>query len=144
MTGVLLLSFAPSLKCPLLWTQYECLFPEDGEESLLSHRVLCSDFSPLTNPGLPRCLCGQESACQAGDSGLIPESGRSPGDGNGNLLQYSCLGNPMNREAWLQSIGSQRTAHDLETKTATATPIQAHYFLSLMVRPFPTDSCSLM
>ena len=94
--------------------------------------------------GASRCLCGQESACQAGDSGLIPESGRSPGDGNGNPLQYSCLGDPMNREAWLQSIGSQRTGHDLETKTATATPTQAHYFLSLMVRPFPTDSCSLM
>ena len=36
----------------------------------------------------------------AGDKGLIPGSGRSPGEGNGNPLQYSCLGNPMNREAW--------------------------------------------
>ena len=101
-------------------------------------------FLSTLQPRASRCLCGQESACQAGDSGLIPESGRSPGDGNGNPLQYSCLGDPMNREAWLQSIGSQRTGHDLETKTATATPTQAHYFLSLMVRPFPTDSCSLM
>ena len=75
-----------------------------------------SDLSPLSNPGLHRSLCGQESACQAGDSGLIPESERSPGDGNGNPLEYSCLGNPMNREAWLQSIGSQRVGHNLETK----------------------------
>ena len=35
----------------------------------------------------------------AEDMGLIPESGRSPGDGNGNLIQYSCLGNPMDRGA---------------------------------------------
>ena len=36
----------------------------------------------------------------AGDVGLIPESQRSPGEGNSNPLQYSCLGNPMDREAW--------------------------------------------
>ena len=38
---------------------------------------------------------GKESACQAGDEGLIPGSGRSTGEGNGNPLQYSCLGNPV-------------------------------------------------
>ena len=44
---------------------------------------------------------GKESACNVGDPGSIPGSGRSPGEGNGNLLQYSCLGNPMDpREAW--------------------------------------------
>ena len=42
----------------------------------------------------------QESACNAEDLGLIPGSGRLPGEGNGNLLQYSHLGNPMDREAW--------------------------------------------
>ena len=36
----------------------------------------------------------------AGDVGLLPEAGRSPGEGNGSPLQYSCLGNPMNRGAW--------------------------------------------
>ena len=36
----------------------------------------------------------------AAEAGLIPGSGRSPGEGNGNPLQYSCLGNPMDREAW--------------------------------------------
>ena len=40
------------------------------------------------------------NARDAGDSGLIPGSRRSPGGGNGNPLQYSCLGNPMDREAW--------------------------------------------
>ena len=43
---------------------------------------------------------GQESACNAGDLSLITESGRSPGEGNGNSLQYSCLENPMDRGAW--------------------------------------------
>ena len=40
------------------------------------------------------------SASNAGDPGSIPGSGRSPGEGNGNLLQYSCLENPMDGEAW--------------------------------------------
>ena len=45
-----------------------------------------------------------------GDAGLIPESGRSPGEGNGNPFQYSCLGNPMGRGAWQpQSMGSQES-----------------------------------
>ena len=47
---------------------------------------------------LPRCLIGKESTCQAGDVGWILESGRSPGEGNGNPLQYSCQENPMDRE----------------------------------------------
>ena len=38
-----------------------------------------------------------ESVCNVGDLGNIPASGRSPGEGNGNPLQYSCLGNPMDR-----------------------------------------------
>ena len=42
---------------------------------------------------------GKESACGAGDVGLIPGSGRSPGGGNGSPLQYSCLENPMDRGA---------------------------------------------
>ena len=40
----------------------------------------------------------------AGDVGSIPESGRSPAEGNGNPLQYSCLGNPMHRGAWRDTV----------------------------------------
>ena len=40
----------------------------------------------------------------AEDVGLIPGSGRSPGEGNGNPLQYSCLGNPLDRGAWLHGV----------------------------------------
>ena len=52
----------------------------------------------------------KESACNARDVVLIPGLGRSPGEGNGNPLQYSCLGNPMDREepGELQSMGSQK------------------------------------
>ena len=44
------------------------------------------------------------SARKAGDLGLIPGSGRSPGEGNGNPLQYSCLKNPMDGEAWWATV----------------------------------------
>ena len=57
--------------------------------------------------GLPGGAGGKESACNAGDLGLglIPGLGRSPGEGNGYPLQYSCLENSMDRGAW------QATAH---------------------------------
>ena len=47
---------------------------------------------------------GKESVCNAGDPGSIPGSGRSPGEGNGNPLQYSCLENSMGREAWRATV----------------------------------------
>ena len=63
--------------------------------------------------------CGsedKESAYNAGDLGLIPISGRPPGEGNCTPLQYSCLENPMDRGAWwLQTMGSQRAGHDWAT-----------------------------
>ena len=55
---------------------------------------------PLSPWGLSRRLSGKKSAYQAGDTGSISGSGRSPGGGNGNPLQYSCLENPIDREAW--------------------------------------------
>ena len=54
---------------------------------------------PVRRKGLPRCFCGKESACQCGRPGFDPEAGKSPGGGNGDPLQYSCLGNPMDRGA---------------------------------------------
>ena len=54
----------------------------------------------LPRTGLPRRLSGKESACNAGDMGLILGSGRASGEWNDNLLQYSCLRNPMDRRAW--------------------------------------------
>ena len=69
---------------------------------------------------LPRWLSGKESACNAGYAGeavSIPGSGRSPGGGNGSPLQYSCLGNPIQRNPrQLQSMGLQRVGHNLLTQ----------------------------
>ena len=47
---------------------------------------------------------GKASDCNARDPGLIPGSGRSPGEGNGNPLQYSCLENPMEKGAWWATV----------------------------------------
>ena len=60
---------------------------------------------PVSTGSWPHTICfpggsdGKESACNAGDVGLIPGLGRSPGEGNGFLLQHSCLENLMDREA---------------------------------------------
>ena len=58
-----------------------------------------------TYTSFPGGLGDKETTCNAGDTGLIPGSGRSPGEGSGYPLQYSCLENPMDRGAW------QATAH---------------------------------
>ena len=63
--------------------------------------------------GFPCGSAGKNLPANAGDVGLIPGSGRSPGEGSGNPLQYSCLGNPMDREAWLAIIHG--VAKDLDT-----------------------------
>ena len=59
----------------------------------------------------------KESACNAGYLDSIPELGRSPGEGNGNPLQYSCLENPMDRAAWWATVhGVATVGHDVVTK----------------------------
>ena len=62
--------------------------------------------------GFPQWLSGKESACNAGDLGSIPGLGSSLEEGNGNLLQYSCLENPMDRGAWqarVHGVAKSRT-----------------------------------
>ena len=61
---------------------------------LLSNRIL----------GFPGSSDGKETACSAGDLGSIPGVGRSPGEGNGNPLQYSGLENPTDRGAWRAAV----------------------------------------
>ena len=58
--------------------------------------------------GFPRSSAGKESACNAGDLGLISGLGRSPGEGNGNPFQYSCLENPMDSLAGYSLWGSKK------------------------------------
>ena len=66
---------------------------------------------------IPRLLSGKEPACSAGDAGLILGSGRSPGEGNGDALPYSGLGNPMERGAWQATVhGVAKSPTWLRTK----------------------------
>ena len=74
---------------------------------------LLSLTTPLSFPG---DLEGKASACNAGDPGSIPDLGSSPGEGNGNPLQYSCLENPMDGGAWEAAVhGVEKSGHDWAT-----------------------------
>ena len=67
--------------------------------------------SPIN--GLPSGSDGEESACSAGYLGLIPGSGRSPGERDGYQLLYSCLGNSMDRGDWWATIhGTAKVRHN--------------------------------
>ena len=67
--------------------------------------------------GFAHSSIGKESACNAVDLDSIPGSGRSPGERNGNPLQYSCLENPIDRGDWQTTVhGVTRVGHDLVTK----------------------------
>ena len=69
----------------------------------------CADLTSFIHfQGFPGGSAGKESACSAGDLSSVPVSGRSPGEGNGNPLQYSCRRIPWTEEpGGLQSMGSQ-------------------------------------
>ena len=78
----------------------------------------------LISGGLLGGSDSKEFACSAGDLGLMPGSGRSPGEGNGNPLQYSCLGNPMDRGAW------RATVHGGRGELGDSLSLVAHFFCS--------------
>ena len=80
---------------------------------------MCSWFgNPYTNIwGFPGGSAVKNLPASAGDEGLIPGLGRVPGAGKGNPVQYSCLGNPMDRGDWWTTVhGVTRVKHDLATK----------------------------
>ena len=78
----------------------------------------------------------QETSCNAGDPGLILGWGRSPGEGNVNPLQYSCLENSMDRGAWWPKVhGISRVGHDLVTK-----PSHAHTHLSTYIDRYSNNA----
>ena len=69
----------------------------------------------------------EESACNAGDLGSVFGLGRSPGEGNGNPLQYSCLENPMDRDAWHATVhGIAKSQRQLSDKAKRNTGGQHH------------------
>ena len=94
--------FCNSLRCGRPWRPRV----SSGYFSLFTGAVTVYRWVRVGLWGLPRWSSGKESA-NAGDTGSIAGSGRSPREGSGNLLQYSCLENPTDRGAW------QATVHEV-------------------------------
>ena len=81
------------------------LYASVSRSSLLIRTQAILDWGPLfLTMGAPRWLSSKESACFAGAMSSVPGSQRSPGKGNGNTLQYSCLENPMDWGAWRATV----------------------------------------
>ena len=90
----------PSLKIQLISHSFQ-----QSPQSLPLKEILTAPYPSKTYYlGFSGGSDGKESACKVGDPGSILGSGRSPGEGNGNLLQYSCLENPMDRGVWRATI----------------------------------------
>ena len=82
----------------------------------IQHSITSYSY-PAVYTGLPWWLSHEESACNEGDLGSIPELRRSPGGGNGNPFQYSCLGNPTDTGALQAAIrGVARVGHNLAAR----------------------------
>ena len=99
--------------------------PEAGGASAQALPPWIRGFLTTLTSGFPGGSGVKHTPAQAGDVGLIPGSGRSPGEGNGNPLQYSCLDNPTDRGACWASHGVAKSRTCLSTSTTTLT------------RPFP-------
>ena len=75
--------------------------------------------------GFPGGSDGKESTCNAGDLGLIPELGRSPGEENSSPLQYSCLENSTDSGAWLATV------HGVEKRWTQLRDFHFHYWMNI-------------
>ena len=97
-----------------------------GKRTDVLYTVTCHTSSTLSSGGylwlvkckfVPDGSVGKEPACNVGDLGSIPGWGRSPAEGNGNPLQLSCLGNPMDKGAQQAIVhGVPKVGHNLATK----------------------------
>ena len=93
------LTTGPPGKSPIVLITYMLVFS--------NFKIPWTKYSLSVGQLFPNGSVGKKSTCNAGDTGdgsLIPGSGRSPGGGNGNPLQYSCLKHPMERGAWRTSV----------------------------------------
>ena len=97
---------------------------EEAESLIVSLKIfyyfkICKDL--YYKEGFPGGSWVENPPANAEDAGLIPRLGRSPGEGNGNLLQYSCLGNHMDRGAWQATAHgvAKRVRHNLAIKQQT-------------------------
>ena len=94
--------------CPILCDPMDYCPPGSSVHGILQARILAWVAIPFLQGIFPTQDLlgsdGKESACNVGDLGLIPESGRIPGGGNDNPFQYSCLENPMDGGAWRATV----------------------------------------
>ena len=102
--------------CFQMFTNRKLIWVRQGYKDIwIMTRTTIMTFIPIV--GFLRDSVGKESACNARDKGLIAGLGRSPGEGNGNPLQYSRLENPKDRGAWQAVVHEvSRVRHNLVTK----------------------------
>ena len=109
----------------LAWGIPELYSPLGHKELDMIEQLFCRGF--------PCSSLGKKSACNAGGLGSIPQLGRSPGEGNGNPLQYSGLENPIDRGAWWATVhGVVRIVHNLATKPPIRKELGEHMLLSYL------------
>ena len=108
--------------CPTLSDPMDCSLPGSSVHGIFQARVL--EWGAIAPTpvflGFLGSSAGKESICNAGDLGSIPGSGRSPGEGNGNPLQCSCLENPRDGGPWwaaISGVGQSRTESDMTEVT---------------------------
>ena len=114
--GILLLGLLPNINNERWGRRFMC---KDVDCSFIYKSKIWKQAKCTTvggKLGLHRWLSGKESACRCRNAGSIPGSGRSPEEGNGNPLQYSCLENPMDRGAWWVTVHGVRVRHDWATQ----------------------------
>ena len=97
-------SVYPGIQLKKGWKILEKIFCAIPEKTELEFAIHLQQFTQHLYLGFPGDSDSKESACNAGDTDLIPGSGRSPGVGNGSPLQYSCLENSKDREAWQATV----------------------------------------
>ena len=103
------------------WYVFQATTPLTGHWYIMSVTMSFSRgtkrYLPYIGQGFPCGSVVKNPPANAGDACWIPRSGRSPGEGNDNPLQYSCLGNPMDRGVWWATVHEiPRVRHDLVTK----------------------------
>ena len=124
----------PVLRKPCAGDAIITRFPTPGSDDL-EFALSAVDF-----PGGSSCSVGDlvESSCNVGDLGLILGSGRPPGKGNGNPLQYSCLENSMDRGAWWAPV------HGIAKKQTWLSSWHFDFLLWNLFRKSPFPDCYLL